>query len=652
MTIIDTERGGAAEPAVRAAIAPAVPSGGALRPLGIGEVRITGGYWAERQAVNAGATLAHIAHWLEREGWLANFDRAATGTLPDGRRGREFSDSEVYKYLEAVAWEIGRTDDGHLEERFRQVVSRVVAAQEADGYLNTNFGRAGQRPRWSDLEWGHELYCAGHLMQAAVARERTRPGADDGLLAATVRVADLICDVFGADGIQSVCGHAEVETALVELGRVTGDARYIEQARLFIERRGTGVLRDIEWGRSYYQDDIPVRDAEVLRGHAVRANYLASGAVDVAVETGDAGLLASLERQWARTVARRTYITGGQGSHHQDEAFGDDFELPPDRAYSETCASIASIQFSWRMLLAKNDHSYADLVERTLYNVVATSPSHDGTAFYYANTLHRRVPGAAADENVASPRAEASLRAPWFEVSCCPPNVARTLASLDSYIATAGDSALQLQQFAPAHIRTTLGNGESVELDVETSYPDDGLVRVRIGRDAKEPWSLELRVPGWAGSATIRVDSTDREGDEQVVGTGYATVERRFRAGDVVSLSLPIAPHFLEPDPRIDAVRGCVAIQRGPVVYALESVDLPNGWNDVADVAVDTTVAPRDSGGRVVVQLSRRLTADRAWPYNGDGQAPAEASVPVALVPYHDWAERGPSTMRIWIPAV
>src|SRR5688500_9723167 len=452
---------------------PVLPTRGLLRPLAPGEVTITGGFWAQRQQVNATATLAHIEHWLEREGWIANFDLAAAGELPAGRRGREFSDSEVYKYLEAVAWEIGRSDDPALEARFRAIVARVAAAQEPDGYLNTKFGRPGQGERWSDLEWGHELYCIGHLLQAAVARARTRPGADDGLVDVARRAADLVCKVFGSGGIESVCGHAEIEPALVEFARVTGDERYIAQAALFVERRGHGTLRDIEFGRSYYQDDVPVHEATVLRGHAVRAGYLAAGAVDVAVERGDEELLAALAGQWENTVARRTYLTGGVGSHHQDEAFGDDWVLPPDRAYSETCASVASIMFSWRLLLADGSPRYADLIERNLFNVVATSPSAGGTAFFYANTLHQRRPGNPATDGEVSPRASSSLRAPWFEVSCCPPNVARTLASLAAYVATVDDQGLQLHQYAPSAIRTTLPCGTAVAVDVETGYPRD-----------------------------------------------------------------------------------------------------------------------------------------------------------------------------------
>jgi uncharacterized protein len=361
---------------------PVLPTSGPRRPLGLGEARITGGFWADRQALVARETLPHIGSWLEREGWIANFDLAASGGLPQGRRGREFSDSEIYKYLEALAWEIGRTDDDELEATFRAVVDRVAPAQEPDGYLSTRFGRPGQEERWSHLAWGHELYCLGHLFQAAAARERTRPRADDGLLGIATRAADLVCDVFGERGIQSVCGHAEIEPALVELYRVTGNARYLEQARLFVERRGHHVLPDLELGRSYYQDDLPIREATVLRGHAVRANYLAAGAVDVAVETADPTLLAALTEQWRTTIARRTYLTGGQGSRHQDEGFGEDWMLPPDRAYSETCASIGSIMFTWRLLLAEGGAQYGDFIERSLYNVVATGLGEDGRSFY------------------------------------------------------------------------------------------------------------------------------------------------------------------------------------------------------------------------------------------------------------------------------
>ncbi|GIG22956.1 hypothetical protein Cch01nite_36800 [Cellulomonas chitinilytica] len=629
---------------------PVAPSRGALTPLGLDEVRVTGGFWAHRQQVNAEASLAHIEHWMEREGWIGNFDAAAAGTLGPGRGGREFSDSEVYKLLEAMAWEIGRTGDDALEARFTAIVARVAAAQEPDGYLNTNFGRPGQPARYTDLEWGHELYCFGHLFQAAVARLRTRPDAQDGLVDVARRAADHVCAAFGPDGIGSVCGHAEIEPALVELGRATGERRYVEQAALFVERRGTGTLADIELGRAYYQDDVPVREATVLRGHAVRANYLAAGAVDVAVETDDDGLLAALTTQWENTVARRTYLTGGQGAHHTGEAFGDDFVLPPDRAYSETCAGVGSVMFSWRLLLAQGDPRYADLVERTLFNVVATSPSHAGTAFYYTNTLHQRRPGTVPADDVASPRASSSLRAPWFAVSCCPPNVARTLASLAALVATRDDDGVQLHQYVPAQVRTALADGTRVELDVETRYPSDGVVRVRVANDVDREWTLTLRVPGWAAGATLAAPGEEA----RTVAPGSVGVTRRFAAGDVVELRLPLVPRVTVPDPRIDAVRGCVAVERGPEVLALESVDLVAAGAapgvDVADVRLDVDAGLREVDGRVVARVRLGAPEDRSWPYGGGQDVLDGGALDVPLVAYHDWANRGPSTMRVWLP--
>ena len=631
--------------------APVVPGTGRLRPLGLGEVRITGGFWAERQRTNATVTLRHIAHWQTREGWIGNFDLAAAGTLPQGRRGREFSDSEVYKFLEAAAWQLGTGPDEELETTFRDFVARIAAAQEPDGYLNTNFGRPGQVARWTDLAWGHELYCLGHLFQAAVARGRTDPDADDGLLGVAVRAADLVCEVFGEGGIESVCGHAEVEVGLAELGRLTGNARYLDQARLFIDRRGHGTLPDQEWGRAYYQDDVPIRDAEVLRGHAVRANYLAAGATDVAVEFGDTALLDALRRQWDRTIARRTYITGGQGSRHQDEGFGDDWELPPDRAYAETCASVASTMFSWRLLLATAEPAYADHIERSLYNVVAAAVADTGDAWFYTNTLHRRDPGTAPDPDAASPRAFSSLRAPWFDVSCCLPNIARTLASLPGVLATVDADGLQLHQYASASISTRLEDGTAIEVDVATDYPRDGVVRVGVGSTAERPWTMTFRVPEWAGAGTLTYRPAS--GPERTVASDGPTIALTalFAAGDVVEFVVPVAPVFVRPDLRIDAVRGCVAVQRGPVVYCAESRVGDSDAPDLAVLEVDAGVPPQDVDGRVRVSARWSGHAERAWPYvAGSPDSPDGESGTLDLIPYHDWGQSGLCSMRVWLP--
>ena len=607
---------------------PVVPSRGRLRPLGLSEVSLRApGFWARRQQVNGSATLDHIEHWLTRAGWLGNFD----ASVPE-RRGREFSDTEVYKFLEALAWEFGRTRDPAVDARFRAVAARVAAAQEPDGYLNTNFGRPGQRPRYSDLEWGHELYSYGHLIQAAVARARTY--GHDEFVAVAVRAADHLCDVFGPGGIESVCGHAEVEPALVELYRVTGNPRYLEQARLFVERRGHHVLSDIEFGRAYFQDDVPVREATVLRGHAVRAMYLAAGAVDVAIETDDDELLAAVARQWRTTVARRVYLTGGVGARHQDEAFGPDFVLPPERAYSETCAGVGSVMLAWRLLLAYGDARYADLIERTLFNVIATSPSDDGTRFFYTNTLHQRTLGTVPPPDEIVPRASSNLRAPWFTVSCCPTNVSRTFAGLAAYLATADDEGIQLHQYAAATVEVG-----DVALDVDTDYPVSGRIAVRIRRSPGHPWTLTLRVPSWATGATL---------DGEPVEPGWARLHRRFTEGETVVLSLPVQPRLTFPDPRVDAVRGCVAVERGPVVYCAESAG-----PSVDTFRLDAAQPLTDDGiGGVTAQCHIVEPADDAWPYTSERADPPFEKASVTLRPYHDWASHGPSTMRVWLPLV
>ena len=612
-------------------VVPVAPSQGRLRPLGLDEVRITGGFWAGRRTVNATASLDHCRDWMDRVGWTGNFHAPV-----EARRGREFADSDVYKLLEAMSWQTGYEVPASL-------VDTIASAQGTDGYLNTAFGRPGQQARYSDLEWGHELYCYGHLIQAGVAQLRTH---GDGELAKTARrAADHVCASFGPGGIEGVCGHPEIETALVELARATGEQRYLDQAALFVDRRGQGTLADGEFGRVYYQDDLPVRQATVLRGHAVRALYLAAGAVDVAVETGDEELLAAVVRQWETAVARRTYLTGGMGSHHRDESFGDDFVLPPDRAYSETCASVASVMLSWRLLLATGEPRFADLAERTLFNVVATSPSEDGRSFFYSNTLHRRRRGTVPAPRAVSPRAESSLRAPWFAVSCCPTNVARTLALLPAYLATADDRGIQLHQYADAEI-----SADGVALRVRTDYPSGGTVSVRIARSPDRPWTLSLRVPAWTEGATAHL--VDADGTRRTVAPGTATVTRVFRPGDEIRLELPVAPRWITPDPRIDAVRGTVAVQRGPLVYCAESVDLPDG-RDVDAVRVDPSAEPLDGpDGTVVAPGELTEPRDQLWPYSPLDQAevPTAEQQGIPLVPYHSWANRGPSTMRVWLP--
>jgi DUF1680 family protein len=621
---------------------PVVPASGRLQPLGIDEVEITGGFWGGRQEVNSSATIEHCHDWMERLGWVGNFRAATEGRLPNDRSGVVFTDSDVYKMMEAAAWEVGRSGSPDADRRFSELTTVIAPVQEEDGYLNTVFGRPGQPDRYSDLEWGHELYCYGHMLQAAVARART--GHTDEFVEVARRVADHVCHTFGDGGIERVGGHPEIELGLVEMARLTGEERYLNQAKLFIDRRGHQTLADIHWGRSYFQDDVPVRDQVAFTGHAVRALYLAAAAVDVAVETGDEDLLEAIIHQWEQTVARRTYLTGGMGSHHDGEKFGEDFVLPPDRAYSETCAGIASVMLSWRLLLATGETRFADLAERTLLNVVATSPSPDGRAFFYANPLHQRVPGVVPSPDFVSNRAASSLREPWFAVSCCPTNVARTFASLAGYLATTDDSGLQIHQYADSRISTMFGDGRRVGVEVSTAYPDDGAISIRVTETDGSPWALTLRIPHWSSESWLTVN-----GERTKAGPGPATVDRSFSVDDVIRLDLDMTPRWTWPDPRIDSVRGCVAVERGPLVLCVESVDLPHEQS-VDLLRVDPGSDLEESDGVVTAGGSLLSFADQPWPSVPVLTGRSEVTIP--LTPYHDWANRGPSTMRVWMPVL
>lgn len=641
---------------------PVMPTRSALTPLTPGQVRITGGFWGDLQKLAAEEIIDHALGMMERHGWLANFDRAAAGTLTGKATGMWFVDSETYKILEAMAWTLGQHPNDELERKYHALVARVAAAQEPDGYLHTYFGRKGQQPRWSDMELGHELYCFGHLIQAAVARLRT--GHDDQLVHVARRVADHVLTEFsGPQARSGICGHAEIEMALAELGRATGEQKYLDMARTFVERHGDQTLTPWQNGtRTYYQDDIRVRDTQVLAGHAVRALYLASGAADVALECDDAELASAVHTQWQNTVAARTYITGGMGSTQIGEAFGEDFQLPADTSYAETCAGVASVMLSWRMLLAHGGAEYAELIERTLLNNVLVSPAEDGRAFFYANTHHlRTAPEAQDDSDALHAGGGSGLRKSWFATSCCPTNIARTLASIHLYIATTRGDALQIHQYADAEFAVPL-LGETLKVQMSTAYPQSDRIVLEVTEAPAAEVALELRIPAWAQgteglSLTLNGDSLPLR-----LTDGRAEVRRRFTPGDRLTLTLPREPRLVCPDPRIDAVRGTCAVERGPWVMALEDLDIepaegaPPHTGDtppatVNEVSLDPAIAPSPVGEDSVRIGLQRLSAAPSWPY---GQAGTTDPEPLTAVmrPYRTWARRGPTTMRIFLPRV
>jgi DUF1680 family protein len=595
-------------------------------------IAVVGGFWADRLRYNREHTIPHGLRQLRATGTLDNL-RLAAGTGGPYRAQADssgatfpFLDSDVYKWLEAVGWELGRCAEPALAAAADEVIGIVAAAQRPDGYLNSYVQVVGGAPH-QDLAWGHEFYCAGHLVQAAVAWHRAL--GDDRLLAVATRAADRIDREFGPGGRDGIDGHPGIEMALVELTRATGEPRYVALAARMLRLRGRGLLGAGRFGAEYWQDHRPVREAPTVAGHAVRQLYLDCGAVDVAVETGDAGLLDAVRRRWHDLVSTRTYLTGGMGSRHRDEAFGDPYELPPDRAYAETCAAIASVMLAWRLLRATGEPAYADAIERTMYNGVLPGLSLDGTRFFYVNPLQRRTRRADGPDGHGE-------RAAWYPCACCPPNLMRLLSSWPQYLATSDDAGVQLHQPAAADLTAEVG-GASVRLAVRTGYPWHGRVEVHVLEAPAREWTLSLRVPGWCRQATVEMLGTRWP---VAAGAGRVQRRRRWRAGDVVALTLDMPVRVTEPDPRVDAVRGCVAVERGPLVYCVEAADLPAG-REVEDLRWDAGRWPAETErpdlGPGVVGVTVPVTGP-------DGST-------AAAVPYFAWANRGPGAMRVWIPS-
>jgi uncharacterized protein len=617
------------------AVHPTASALATLHPLRAGDVRITGGFWGERLQVNRERTIPHGFDQLRLAGNLSNLQLAA------GAHGRyraigedigvifPFLDTDVYKWLEAVGWELGRSPDPAIATMADEAIGLVERAQRADGYLNSYVQVVAPGSEYRDLAWGHELYSYGHLIQAAIAWQRAL--GDDRLLRVAVRGVDNVERELGPGGRAGIDGHPEIEMALVELYRVTGERRYLDLAARMIELRGDGLLGRGRFGSAYWQDHARVRDATSVMGHAVRQLYLDCGAVDVATELGDRALLDAARRRWRDMVESRSYLTGGLGSRDRDEAFGDPFELPPDRAYSETCAAIASVMLAWRLLLATGDPHCADVIERTAFNGVLPGLSLDGTSFFYVNTLQRRTDRVEEDDRSGS-------RKPWFACACCPPNVMRFLASWPQLLATGDETGVQVHQLATAEIEAQVA-GETVRIETATSYPWQGGMTVRVAETPDAPWTLSLRLPSWCQRATVR----DRTGERMTPQAGDRRFEltRTWQPGDTVHLDLDLPVRATEPDRRIDAVRGCVALERGPLVYCLETADLPDGvkLEDVElDVAATPTTTPRPDVADAVVGLEAEAVTDGGSP------------VTVGAIPYYTWANRSVDAMRVWVP--
>ncbi len=619
---------------------------------------IVGGFWAKKKEVNRTVSLRFAYDMLEKSGNLDNM-RIAAGLIKGHYRGYVFIDSDIYKWLEATAWEMGRTNDVGLMELVNKTIDLITLTQRSDGYLNSYTQTREEPVPWADLDMGHELYCAGHLFQAGVAFQRAM--GDDRLLNVSCKFADLIHKTFITDKHPGACGHPEVEMALVELYRSTGNKNYLDIADHFIEQRGHSVMKGHRsYGPEYHQDHVRVRDAKEAAGHAVRQLYLASGATDVYLERGDHELLDAMQRLSKDIRSNKMYITGGIGSRFDGEAFGDPYELPTDQCYCETCAAIASFMWNWRMLLITGEGLYADEMERALYNSILSSPALDGKHYFYINPLMLRE---AKDLRLSTdlPPSEVFIpvsRPEWHDCACCPPNVMRVFASLSSYLATYDETGVQIHHYASSNIRASGDRGNKASIKMETGYPWEGNIRLTIDDTGSEAWRLALRVPHWARTYSIKVNGELLH--IPILERGYIHIERVWQKNDTVELDLDMQANFVLPNPRIDATRGCLAIQRGPVIYCLEDQDqLIHGR--LLDVEIDqqkpliATWKEDLLDGVVSIEAAGQFTDDVEWQENlylptGTPVHRKIYKTRLTAVPYFAWGNRTIGGMRVWIP--
>lgn len=633
--------------------------------LPLSHVRFNRGFLAERARLVRDVVIPYQWEALndrvpgaEPSGCVHNFQVAA-GEKPGKFYGLFWQDSDLAKWIEAAAYRLATHPDAAWEAELDRLIATLAKAQGADGYLNTYFQLVEPQNRWANLRDCHELYVAGHMIEAGVAHFRAT--GKRTLLTVVSKLADLIDRTFGLGPgqIPGYCGHEEIELALVKLARATGEARYARLAAYFIDQRGQAPLYLMEETKRRGEDKLPwhmyfdglatlqaaqpVRELTEPVGHAVRQMYLLAAMADLAQDLGDESLGRSCHTLWDNLVRKHLYITGGVGSEPYGEKFSEPFDLPPDRAYSETCAAIGVIFFARRMLETELRGEYGDVMERALYNNVPSGMSLDGTKFFYVNPLEL-IPA------VAKRRYECHLfktqRVGWFGCACCPPNVARLFASLGEYLASQRPDGLALHLYADADLRFETG-GTDVRLAMRTDYPwtEDVTIEVRPAKSVE--FTLYIRCPGWCRGARGTVN-----GEAIAVSApgGYVALRRTWQAGDQVKLVFPMPVERVRADPRVSTVAGCVALQRGPVVYCLEEPD--NGAH-LAGLTLPRTANlsarsdPALLGGCVVIEGQGVRTKPGASLYQST--PPETETHPLRAIPYGLWANRGEGEMRVWI---
>ena len=588
-----------------------------LRPVPISAVTMLPGFWKSRMDANREHGIPNLYRLLEEQGVLDNV-RRISGRKKVERRGMFWTDSDLAKWMEAAAFSLQSEPDPKLRKMLDEAIDDLTAIQREDGYIHSFFTGELADQRFRNLPVEHELYCAGHLFQAAIANYRAT--GDSKFLDAATRYADFLVATFGPGKIEQADGHPEIEMALIELYRTTQKREYFDLAGFFLEVQ--------EFAERQY-----------IEGHAVRALYLTSGAADYFAETGDEKTMEALERLWADVTLKKMYITGGVGSRYQGEAFGWPYELPNERAYAETCAAIASIYWNWRMLAIKAESRFADVMERTLYNGFLSGVSLDGWHYFYMNPL-----ACYGDYQ----------RQEWFGCTCCPTNVVRMLAAMPGYFYSTSHEGVWVHLYDNSRLSWHLHDGTKLTLEQKTDYPWDGQVEITVIPEATAEFALFLRIPSWCEGASVSVNDDAPSG---VLPGDYLKLERAWQPGDIVHLDLPMPVVLTEADSRVKEDLGMVAIQRGPVVYCLESKDNPDVPIRDAELMIDEDFTaefkPHLLGGVTVIEGKGVYACpdqDRGPLYRPlDGIRLEVRETDLHAIPYYSWANRGPSNMAVWL---
>ena len=613
------------------------------------QVRIQDAFWSPRIETNRTVSIPSAFRECEKNGRFDNF--AIAGGLKEGEHRGDFSfdDTDPYKIIEGASYSLAVKYDARLDAYLDSVIALIAAAQESDGYLTTCVTNRCTRLSgwWGTHRWekinSHELYNSGHLYEAAVAHYRAT--GKRSLLDVAIKNADLVCRVFGPDEGQKhvPSGHPIVEMALAKLYKVTGKEEYLRTARYFVEE--TGRCTDGHAPSAYSQDHKPILEQNEIVGHAVRATYMYAGMADVAALTGDTAYIHAIDRIWDNIVSKKYYITGGIGATANGEAFGANYELPNMSAYCETCAAIGNVYVNYRLFLLHGESKYYDVLERTLYNGLISGVSLDGGGFFYPNPLESRGQ---------------HQRQPWFGCACCPSNICRFIPSLPGYVYAVKDKDVYVNLFMSNEANLEVGK-KSVVLEQQTRYPWDGDVAVSVKKNKVGAFAMKIRIPGWVRGQVVPSDlyrysdgkrlgysvKVNGQPVESELQDGYFTIERRWKKGDKVEVHFDMEPRVVKAHAKVEADRGRVAVERGPLVYCAE---WPDNDFDIMSVLVNRrpqfeTVEKPD----LLCGLTEIKTGAQVLGYDAEGRLTA-SDVELTLIPYYAWAHRGSGNMMVWLP--